>query len=76
VLGLGQIILIGTDGIWEMRNEQGEMFGKERLKKILRKNNSLSAAEIVMIIDDALGTFRGTAQFEDDITLVVIRVES
>ena len=76
MLGLGQIILIGTDGIWEMRNEQGEMFGKERLKKILRKNNSLSAAEIVMIIDDALGTFRGTAQFEDDITLVVIRVES
>ena len=76
MLGLGQIILIGTDGIWEMRNEQGEMFGKERLKKILRKNNSLSAAEIVMIIDDALGTFRGKAQFEDDITLVVIRVES
>ena len=76
MLGLVQIILIGTDGIWEMRNEQGEMFGKERLKKILRKNNSLSAAEIVMIIDDALGTFRGTAQFEDDITLVVIRVES
>ena len=75
VLGLGQIILIGTDGIWEMRNEQGEMFGKERLKKILRENSSLLAAEMVLVIDDALGNFRGKAQFEDDITLVVIKVE-
>jgi sigma-B regulation protein RsbU (phosphoserine phosphatase) len=74
VLGLGQIILIGTDGIWEMRNEQGEMFGKERLKKILRVNSSLSATEMVLVIDDALGNFRGRAQFEDDITLVVIKV--
>ena len=74
VLGLGQIILIGTDGIWEMRNEQGEMFGKERLKKILRENSSLLAAEMVLVIDDALGNFRGKAQFEDDITLVVIKV--
>jgi sigma-B regulation protein RsbU (phosphoserine phosphatase) len=74
VLGLGQIILIGTDGIWEMRNEQGEMFGKERLKKILRENSSLSATEMVLVIDDALGNFRGRAQFEDDITLVVIKV--
>ncbi|RZW24690.1 MAG: HAMP domain-containing protein [Desulfobulbaceae bacterium] len=75
VLGLGQTILIGTDGIWEMRNEKGEMFGKERLKKILRENSSLPAAEMVLLIDDALANFRGGAQFEDDITLVVIRVE-
>ena len=25
----GNIIIIGTDGIWEARNLQGEMFGKE-----------------------------------------------
>ena len=74
-LGPGQLILIGTDGIWELRNEHGEMFGKERLKKILRENSSLPAAEMVSLIDDALGTFGGNAQIEDDITLVVIRVE-
>lgn len=75
LLGLGQIILIGTDGIWEMRNEQGEMFGKERLKQILRENSSSPAVEIVARIDDALAKFRSTAQFEDDITLVVIGVK-
>ena len=74
-LGGGQIIVIGTDGIWEMRNEQGEMFGKERLKMILRAHNSLQASQIVALIDDALGQFRGNAQLEDDVTMVVIRVE-
>jgi sigma-B regulation protein RsbU (phosphoserine phosphatase) len=75
VLEPGQIILIGTDGIWEMHNEQGEMFGKERLKKILRENCKLSSVEMVLLINDALEDFRGAAQFEDDITLVVIRVD-
>ena len=75
LLGPNQIILIGTDGIWEMRNEQGEMYGKERLKNILRDNSSLPAAQIVELIDDTLGIFRGAAQLEDDVTMLVIKVE-
>ena len=31
----GQVLLIGTDGLWETRNESGEMFGKERLKALI-----------------------------------------
>ena len=27
----GQIIFLSTDGIWEARNQQGEMFGRERI---------------------------------------------
>jgi sigma-B regulation protein RsbU (phosphoserine phosphatase) len=74
LLGLGQVILIGTDGIWEMRNGQGEMFGKERLKKILRDNSALPANEILARINDALGKFRGVAPLEDDVTMVAIKV--
>jgi sigma-B regulation protein RsbU (phosphoserine phosphatase) len=44
-----QIILIGTDGIWEMRNDADEMFGKERLMEIIRSNSSATAKEMVMI---------------------------
>ena len=75
LLSLNQIILIGTDGIWEMRNEQGEMFGKERLKMIIRENSSVTARQMLELIDDTLGKFRGSAQLEDDVTMVVIRVE-
>ncbi|NOR10660.1 MAG: SpoIIE family protein phosphatase, partial [Desulfovibrionaceae bacterium] len=33
-----QIVLIGTDGIWESENPQGEGFGKKRLREIIRKH--------------------------------------
>ena len=33
----GQVIAIGTDGIWEAHNREGTMFGKDRFKDIIRK---------------------------------------
>jgi len=74
-LAPGQIVLIGTDGIWEMYNESGEMFGKNRLKEIIQMNASSTAKEIIAAIYDALNRYRGTKQPEDDITMVVIKVQ-
>lgn len=73
-LGLNQIILIGTDGIWEMCNEAGEMFGKEKLKAIIRNNSSATAKEILTMVTVALEDFRGAKHLEDDVTMVVIKV--
>jgi sigma-B regulation protein RsbU (phosphoserine phosphatase) len=70
----GQIVLIGTDGIWEMHNEAGDMFGKERVKEIIRSNTTATAKEIIGLITRALNRFRGTKQPEDDVTMVVIKV--
>ena len=74
-LAPGQTVLIGTDGIWEMHNEVGEMFGKDRVKEIIRNNISATAKEIIAAITDALNKFRGSKQPEDDITMVVIKVQ-
>ncbi|MBW1694110.1 MAG: SpoIIE family protein phosphatase [Deltaproteobacteria bacterium] len=74
-LAPGNIVLIGTDGIWEMQNESGEMFGKDRLKEIIHMNASSTAKEIIAAIYDALNRYRGTKQPEDDITMVVIKVQ-
>lgn len=71
----GQVILIGTDGIWEMRNEADDMFGKERLKKIIRENYTKTAKKIMRIISNTLKEFRGSKQPEDDVTMVVIKVK-
>ncbi len=68
-----QVILIGTDGIWETKNEVGEQFGKTRLRKILKTNHHKSAAEIIKAIITALDDFRKTAAQEDDITAVIIK---
>jgi sigma-B regulation protein RsbU (phosphoserine phosphatase) len=73
-LSAKQIVLIGTDGIWEMHNEAGEMFGKKRLKAIIRSNRSATSKEITAAITDALKIFRGSQQPEDDVTMVVIKV--
>jgi sigma-B regulation protein RsbU (phosphoserine phosphatase) len=69
----GQILIIGTDGIWEMHNPEGEMFGKDRLRAVIRTYAEASAAEIVHNIMDNLEQVRRPIQKEDDVTLVVIR---
>jgi phosphoserine phosphatase RsbU/P len=70
-----QIIMIGTDGIWEMHNTAGEMFGKEALMEIIRNNQTASARQIVDTVTTALERFRGDEAPEDDVTMVVIKVD-
>jgi sigma-B regulation protein RsbU (phosphoserine phosphatase) len=72
----GNIILIGTDGIWETKNLQDEQFGKKRLQEILRRNSHTSASNIIKIITEALTNFRQKAVQEDDITAVIIKSAS
>jgi serine phosphatase RsbU (regulator of sigma subunit) len=67
--------MIGTDGIWEMHNQAGEMFGKEALMEIIRNNHTASARQIVDTITETLERFRDDKPQEDDITLVVIKVD-
>jgi sigma-B regulation protein RsbU (phosphoserine phosphatase) len=70
----GQIIFLSTDGIWEARNLQGEMFGKEPIYDIIRNNSSLSANEILNAMTESLKSFQKGAKIEDDITLVIIKI--
>ncbi|MGD2187370.1 MAG: SpoIIE family protein phosphatase, partial [Desulfobacterales bacterium] len=70
----GQIIVFGTDGIWEAHNAKGEIFGKESLFEIIRQYAEGSAKQIVAAIIDALNRFRHDVIPEDDVTLVVVKV--
>jgi sigma-B regulation protein RsbU (phosphoserine phosphatase) len=69
-----QIIILGTDGIWEARNLRGEMFGKEPIYRTIRQNPALSAKEISTSIFNTLNRFLEDRTLEDDVTLVVIKV--
>ena len=72
----GQIILLSTDGVWEVRNKEGKMLGKEPILKIIRQNSSLDAIQIIDSIFDTLDEFIGGVKIEDDITAVVIKAEN
>ena len=73
-LKLGQIMVVGTDGIWEACDARGDMFGKERLRDVVRASAPRSASQISLAITDAVAAFRGDRAQDDDITLVVVKV--
>ena len=74
-LSNGQIIMLGTDGLWETQNEKGEMFGKERLQTLLRHHARLTAEEILASIIHTVKKFQQSMKQEDDITLVIVKIE-
>ena len=73
-LSAGQILLIGTDGIWETRSEAGEMFGKERVVDFVKRRKRLSAEDLTGALIKELEAFRGSIKQQDDITLIVVKV--
>ncbi len=74
-LANGQVIAVGTDGIWEALNREGEMFGKERLRKVIRSTAGAGAGDILSAVYDELNQFTLGQKSEDDITLVIIKVD-
>jgi sigma-B regulation protein RsbU (phosphoserine phosphatase) len=70
----GDILILGTDGIWEAHNAQGEMFGKRRLQAVVRKNAKASASGMLDAVFQAQAVFSSGAKQADDITLVIVKV--
>jgi PAS domain S-box-containing protein len=70
----GQIIALGTDGIWEASNRNGQMFGKERFRNVIQSRSKENADDILEAVYDELDQFTQGLTSEDDITLVVAKV--
>jgi sigma-B regulation protein RsbU (phosphoserine phosphatase) len=70
----GQIIFLSTDGVWEVRNKQGKMLGKNPVLHTIRQNASSDAKYIINAIFDTLDKFIDGGKIEDDITSVIIKL--
>ena len=70
----GSVIVLGTDGIREALNMEGEMFGLDRLRQAIRRNVTKSADAMLKAIFDELSAFRRKAPQQDDMTLVVVKL--
>jgi sigma-B regulation protein RsbU (phosphoserine phosphatase) len=75
-LSNGQVILLGTDGIWEAQNRKGARMGKDPIYEVLREHAAESATDILQSVFNRLEEFQQGARKEDDITAVVIKVET
>jgi sigma-B regulation protein RsbU (phosphoserine phosphatase) len=69
-----QILIMGTDGIWEAQDPQGEMFGKERFKDIIRDNAGRPAKDIIQAVIKEVDRFCHPLEKADDLTLVVSKI--
>ncbi len=73
-LEVGDILLLYTDGIVEAENRDGVLFGIERLGKLLEAGCNLEPQELIDQIMSQGRIFTGKRHFNDDITLVVMKV--
>ena len=72
----GQIIVLATDGIWEAHNARGEMFGKDDFHKTIRLHADKGANQILTAVYTELEEFQRGVEPEDDVTLVIIKIDS
>ena len=72
----GQVLFIGTDGLWETGNERGELFGKDRLKEVIRENADQTARDILLAVHAAAEEFRDELKQEDDLTIVIVKFQA
>ena len=72
-LGLGDALVLFSDGVTEADNGQGEMFGEERLMAALEGAAGLSASDLVARVLARVQAFSGEAAQTDDITVLAVR---
>ena len=73
-LEIGDVLFLYTDGIVEAENHNREFFGINRLKKLLQESIDLPAQELIDHIMNQVRIFTGVRHFNDDITMVVMKV--
>jgi sigma-B regulation protein RsbU (phosphoserine phosphatase) len=72
-LNVGDIVVLYTDGITEMRNENKDEYGSQRFQRLLRENSDKTAEELVNLIVTDVDNFRGNASPHDDMTLLILK---
>ncbi len=73
-LTAGDRLVLYTDGLVDALSSQEEVFGRDRLKALLRSCVALPAEELSAAVSNELRAFQGQAEQFDDMTMVVVQV--
>jgi sigma-B regulation protein RsbU (phosphoserine phosphatase) len=74
-LASGDLVVLYTDGLSELRDPKGDEYGEERLLRLLTDNRHLSAEALKnKLIRDATRFALGELDF-DDLTLMILKIE-
>lgn len=69
-------VIITTDGVTEAFNQEDECFGRKRLANTFIETRNLSLANGIRHVEETLVAFRDGAPQFDDVTAVLIEVDS
>jgi len=74
----GDTVVIVTDGVIEARpaDGSGDDFGFDRLLRLLGDCGDAEPEALLRTLADTLRSFRGVAEFEDDLTAVAVRIRA
>jgi serine phosphatase RsbU (regulator of sigma subunit) len=70
----GDLLFFYTDGLVEAEDEQGEMFGIERLQALLGVEQTHGIDTVLHQVEEAVRTFRGNHEPMDDATMMALRL--
>lgn len=68
----GDTLFLYTDGVSEMNDEKGNLYGEERLQTLLNEQKSSLPGALVEAVWQNIGEFQGDAEQFDDVTMLVI----
>jgi len=69
------LLVFYSDGLTEAMSPAGELFGVERLKKLVSESADKVPDEIIKRIKKEVSAFTETESFNDDLTLFVFRID-
>jgi len=71
----GDLLLLYTDGITESQQMSGELFGRDRLCRTVYAHRGAPPENIIDALLAEVQSFTGSAEFQDDMSLVVMKVD-
>ncbi len=75
-LAAGDVFMLYTDGVTEAMSPDGEFFGEDRLSALAQLHARGPFPELRTQVLDAVTTFVGASEQQDDITMLVLQIQN
>jgi sigma-B regulation protein RsbU (phosphoserine phosphatase) len=72
-IGVGDRLVLHTDGALKVQNETGDEFGEERLYASIRREAPKNSQAFVNFVGAAIDSFHGTTPQNDDVTISTVK---
>jgi len=70
----GDLLFFYTDGCVDVEDERDDLFGAERLERLLTDLDPAGSDDVMVRVESALAAFRGARELFDDATMMVVKV--